>query len=102
MKALVVRRAAERDAEEARDWYEAEAELGGAFIDELHDAMSRLRTLTERFPEVRPGIWRSLMNRFPYAIYFSAQPDAVVVLAILHQRRGPGMLDHRLSDEEAV
>ncbi|RLB54321.1 MAG: type II toxin-antitoxin system RelE/ParE family toxin [Deltaproteobacteria bacterium] len=102
MKALIVRRAAERDAEEARDWYEEEAELGEAFVDELGAAMSRLRSLSERFPEVRPGIRRSLMNRFPYAIYFSVRSDAVVVLAILHQRRGPGTLHRRLSDEEAV
>jgi hypothetical protein len=55
MKRLVVRRAAEWDAARARDWYQQEAELGERFIAELRESMARLVTLSNRFPEVRPG-----------------------------------------------
>ena len=43
MKRLIVRRAAERDAETANDWYQAEAELGEDFITELRSSLDRFR-----------------------------------------------------------
>jgi plasmid stabilization system protein ParE len=30
-----------------------------------------------------------LVRRFPYAIYFHAMPDEIVVLAVIHGRRHP-------------
>ena len=102
MKRLIVRRAAEHDAEAARDWYEVGAELGEAFIAELRSSLDRLRYLSNRFPEVRRGVRRCLMNRFPYAIYFVVHDLEVIVLAILHLRRAPSALDKRLADEDAV
>jgi plasmid stabilization system protein ParE len=32
---------------------------------------------------------RALVRRFPYAIYFRAAPDEIVVLAVIHGRRHP-------------
>jgi plasmid stabilization system protein ParE len=42
-----------------------------------------------QFPEVEPGIRRALARRFPFAVYFLDEADAVVVLAVLHVRRSP-------------
>jgi plasmid stabilization system protein ParE len=32
---------------------------------------------------------RALVGRFPYAIYFRATPNEIVVLAVIHGRRHP-------------
>jgi plasmid stabilization system protein ParE len=38
---------------------------------------------------------RALIRRFPYAIYFFADPEAIVVLACLHVRRDPQVWQSR-------
>jgi hypothetical protein len=32
---------------------------------------------------------------FPYAIHFTEEPDAIVILAVFHTRRDPGQLRDR-------
>jgi plasmid stabilization system protein ParE len=41
-------------------------------------------------PEVRPGIRRRLLRRFPYALLYGLDGDFIVILAVAHQRRRPG------------
>jgi plasmid stabilization system protein ParE len=40
-------------------------------------------------PRVHGEARRALVRRFPYAIYFRAMSDEVVVLAVMHGRRFP-------------
>jgi toxin ParE1/3/4 len=40
-------------------------------------------------PEVRPGVRRALLRRFPYGVFFAAGDVAITVLAVLHHRRSP-------------
>ena len=41
------------------------------------------------FAEVASGIRRALTPQFPYAIFFSEEPDVIVILAIKHQAQDP-------------
>ena len=40
--------------------------------------------------EVRPGIRRRLLRRFPYAILYARESSGILVIAVTHQRRRPG------------
>ena len=40
--------------------------------------------------EVRPGIRRRLLRRFPYAILYAVEGSDILIIAIAHQRRRPG------------
>jgi plasmid stabilization system protein ParE len=47
----------------------------------------------QRNPELRAVIYRnvrrSLLRRFPYAVYYRIEPDRVAVVAIHHTKRDP-------------
>jgi toxin ParE1/3/4 len=81
---------AELDLFEASDWYEFERPgLGDEFITHVK---LRLRDIGERplsFPEVEPGIHRSILQRFPYGIYFAVSSEEIGIIAIIHSSRNP-------------
>lgn len=87
-RVLVVRLEAEADIESAVVWYERQVRgLGARFLDALDDVQARIGGFPLHFPEVAPDVRRALLRRFPYAIYFVAQAERVVVIAVLHQHR---------------
>jgi plasmid stabilization system protein ParE len=42
------------------------------------------------FPVIEEDVRRALLHKFPYSIYFVNEPDAVAIIAVLHQHRRPG------------
>jgi plasmid stabilization system protein ParE len=83
---LIVRRRAEVQAFHARDWYESQLDgLGHRFVDELDRAIQKAHQNPQHYQVVHREIRRVLLRRFPYAVFFIAEPERVVVLAILHQ-----------------
>ena len=87
---LVAEPAADRDVEAAFAWYEHECTgLGLDFLAELRVAYDRILEGPFKYRNQRSGIRRALLRRFPYAVYFSLEDDAIVVLAVLHAHRDP-------------
>lgn len=85
------------DVEASFDWYEGEQTgLGFEFLDELRAAYLRILKGPSKYVELRSGIRRSLMKRFPYAVYFSIEETIVVVLAVLHTARDPAEWQRRV------
>jgi toxin ParE1/3/4 len=56
---------------------------------QVSDAPTRWRTFEE---DVR----RCLVHVFPYAVLYSIEPDYVLIIAVMHCRRGPGYWRHRI------
>ena len=48
-----------------------------------------------KYQELRDGIRRALLRRFPCAIYFAIEGDIVVVVAVLHASRDPAEWQRR-------
>ena len=92
MIALIVKPEAQADIEGAKVWYDGERDgLGAEFVSELDSTLARVRAMPHQFPDVRRGVRRALLHRFPYAVYFVLHTrDAGAVLAVLHQHRRPG------------
>ena len=87
---LVLRPQAEAELLDARDWYEDQRpRLGGAFATEIDKALAGILQAPLAYPRVQGQVRRALVRRFPYAIYFRAMPDEIVVLAVIHGRRHP-------------
>lgn len=94
---LFVDDAALFDIEEAAFWYESQrSDLGVEFILEIDQAMQRIEETPEAYREVYLGIRRTLVRRFPYAIYFKLDQNTVRVLAVLDQRRSDEFVGSRL------
>ena len=87
---LLVRPFAETDVREAALWYEDKrGGLGSEFVLELDALYERTLQNPRLFPEIGEGARRALLRRFPYAIYFVAGEEVIVVIAVLHQHRRP-------------
>ena len=81
---------ADVDVEVAFEWHENERQgLGLEFLDELRAAYDRIVDGPLKYQELRGGIRRALLKRFPYAVYFAIEGDVVVVVAVLHASRDP-------------
>jgi plasmid stabilization system protein ParE len=84
------------DVEAAFEWYENERPgLGVEFLDELRAAYNRIADGPFKCQELRGGIRRALLRRFPYAVYFAIEADIVVVVAVLHASRDPAEWQRR-------
>lgn len=81
---------ADLDVEAAFEWYESERPgLGVEFLDELRAAYDRIAAGPLKYQALRSGIRRALLRRFPYAVYFAIEDDAVIVATVLHANRDP-------------
>ncbi|MBI3013681.1 MAG: type II toxin-antitoxin system RelE/ParE family toxin [Candidatus Tectomicrobia bacterium] len=95
---LVSEPRADLDIEAAFQWYENEQPgLGPEFLDELRATYDRIVDGPLRYQELRSGIRRALVKRFPYAVYFVVEVDVIVVLAVLHASRDPAEWQRRRS-----
>ena|SRR5687768_2956808 len=87
---FIVRPLAEADLEDAARWYEAEsAGLTDRFLTDVDSTFVRIRERPLQFPTVASDVRRALLHTFPYAVYFRASDESVIVLAVLHLRRNP-------------
>ena len=67
------------------------------FLAELRAAYDRIADGPLQDQNLQSGIRRALLRRFPYAVYFAVEADAVVVLAVLHVSREPAEWQRRRS-----
>jgi toxin ParE1/3/4 len=89
--------AAERELEDAEEWYERERPgLGSEFVAEVEAALLRVCTTPKAFvcvadlPPQLSEIRRAHLHRFPYHLVYFVHDDAVRILAVAHNHRRPG------------
>jgi hypothetical protein len=79
------------------NFYEAsEQGIGDHFLACLYSDVESLRIFGGIHRRVYKNLHRSLSKRFPFAIYYTVENDAVVVRAILDCRRNPSWIRSRL------
>lgn len=99
---FIVRPLAEADLEDAARWYEDERTgLAARFLRDVDRTFVRIRERPLQFPAVAGDVRRALLHTFPYAVYFRASDEMVIVLAVLHLRRHPKVWRRRSPSERA-
>ena len=89
---FVVRPLAEADLEQAASWYDDEQPgLALLFLNDIDQIFARIREMPRQFPVVSDNIRRALLRTFPYAVYFRETDEVLIILAVLHLRRRPGL-----------
>ena len=79
-----------REIGEAHDWYEERSPgLGSEFQLAFELQLKRVEQVPLMFPELLPGIRRTLLPRFPYGVFYAVRLDLVHVLAVIHNARDP-------------
>lgn len=90
MRHLVVRPLAEADIDEAHAWYAARSpEAVARFLDTVELTLAAIRQRPESFVQVYGTLRRALLPRYPFGVYFHAEPDRIRVVAVAHSRRHP-------------
>lgn len=92
------RKGAERDLVAAQLWYDRqEPGLGSRFREYVDEAVGRVRIAPDRYPYANHRFRRILVRRpFPYTLYYAIEPDRIVVVACLHEKRDvASILEHR-------
>jgi len=90
LKSIQIEPEAALDSKRAAGWYESQRlGLGTEFILELDAAFERAAGDPEAYEKIYKTARRTLLRRFPYAVYFTYSSSVVRVLAVLHQSAGP-------------
>ena len=79
---------AAKDLDEAVEWYEAEGKgFGKRFAKTIDESVLRIARYPFFGTEVKTGIYRSLVKRYPYAVYYAIQDGEIMIYAIAHLHR---------------
>jgi hypothetical protein len=88
---------AEAELNEAVRYYNEQcAGLGFEFAAEVKAAIGRIAAFPDVWPRFSPRSRRCLVDRFPYGILYHQCADGILVLAIMHLNREPGLWGERL------
>ncbi|MDI6797928.1 MAG: type II toxin-antitoxin system RelE/ParE family toxin [Desulfatibacillaceae bacterium] len=81
---------ARMEYQDAFDYYEVQEEgLGERFRRAVWAAIEILEQYPQIGEEVRPGIRKILLRRFPYKLIYAATDKGLLVIAVAHGRRKP-------------
>jgi plasmid stabilization system protein ParE len=70
--------------------------LGHDFLEDLRRVLDNVCAHPAVGEEIGRGMRRALLRRFPFSLIYAAEPDAILVVAIAHQRRRPGYWQDRI------
>ena len=91
------------DVDEAAAWYESQRDgLRVDFLLKFDEAIEFLQSHPKIFSLVLVHFRRMLMNRFPYAIYYSVDDELkeIDVVGVFHTSMNPEVWKERLALEE--
>lgn len=87
---------AQEDLIDGYRFYEQQSDgLGDYFLDSLYSDIDSL----EFYAGIHPtffGYYRSLSDRFPFAVYYKIDDDVVKIYAVLDCRRDPNWIKEQL------
>jgi hypothetical protein len=72
--------------------------LGAYFLASLYSDMEALKILFGIHPQAYRGFHRSLSNRFPFAIYYTYDLEAVMIRAVVDCRRKPSWIRRHIEN----
>ena len=89
---------AKAEMRDAASWYEEKKPgLGAEFLDKIDETLDRIQDHPLSFRAIIDDLRRANVERFPYGLWFVAEPDGSIVIACLHHRRNNPKLarEHR-------
>ena len=91
-----IRPEAERDVRAAFSWYEKQRfGLGPELVTELDAVYERLAENPYLYADIRNGVRRAIVRRFPYAVLYLVAETEVRVLSVVNMARNPAVWERR-------
>jgi plasmid stabilization system protein ParE len=95
---LIITPDAEQDLAKAKAWYEEQREgLGEELLMCVEAAFEHIKRAPKAATEIVPGVWRVVVRRFPYCVFYRIDPDQIAILAVYDSRRDPRGWKERVS-----
>jgi plasmid stabilization system protein ParE len=86
--ALVFRFKARDELDRAYSWYESQQlGLGDDFLEQVDKTLSRICQMPESYSAVYRDVRRTVVQCFPYLIYYRIVSSRVIVTAVFHGHR---------------
>ena len=88
---ILVRPEAEAEVQQAFDWYQEQSEgLGLEFLRAIEACLSSVSRNPFAYTVVKvPNVRRAVVRRFPYALFYLVDDDAIVIIAVFNVKRRP-------------
>ncbi len=88
---IIVRPEAEQEVQQAFHWYQEQSEgLGFEFLRAIEACLSGVTRNPFAYAVVKvPNVRRAIVRRFPYALFYLVDDDAIVVIAAFNVKRRP-------------
>lgn len=87
---LVISERAAAEINHVYAWYEERREsLGSQFLESLDEQFALIAHGPLLYVEIRRGIRRGMLARFPYSVFFTVKGETVMILAVVHASRNP-------------
>ena len=81
---------AELEMYAAARYYELQAPgLGLDFLEKIELALKDIANSPERWPVMSDNVRRRLIHHFPFALLYKVDPDEIIIVAVMHQKRHP-------------
>jgi plasmid stabilization system protein ParE len=86
-----------QDVETADDWYfQRSPDASDLLIVAISEALDTICEAPLRWPKYLHGTRRFLLHRFPFSVIYLDEVDAVVIVAVAHNKRKPDYWKQRL------
>jgi plasmid stabilization system protein ParE len=90
-------KAAQRELDEAIEYYEAQMPgLGAELLKEVRAAMERIEQYSEAWCPVSKRARRYQIKRFPYGVIYQIRQDEILIVAVAHLHRKPDYWRNRI------
>lgn len=89
---VVYRRQIGRDLAAGFGYYERQVKgLGERYLAAVGSAFDAIERYPQMFAQVHGEVRRALLSQFPHGVFYRVESRRVVVLAVLHTARDPGL-----------
>jgi toxin ParE1/3/4 len=82
-------------AEAVQYYAEQRAEVAQVFINNVEDAVHRIRESSDRYVVIDEDVRRCMTRKFPYGVLYTIEQDYILILAVMHCSREPGYWKNR-------
>ena len=72
------------------------AGLGFRFFQEVDAAIERIRFMPEAWTKIGKRTRRCMLKNFPYALFYIAEADEILITAVAHLHRNPEQYKNRI------
>ena len=81
---------------EAAVFYETQQQdLGKRFLSMVQESLNHIQINPNLYPVIHLDVRRCITKTFPFNVLFRINPDRIVIVAVMHQKRNPDYWKNR-------